>query len=79
MNVTPDSPMNEQAGALELLCSPAKILRDKGICRLKENLLNTNKEGVKQLEISIRLILTSPNTTWERKHGALMGFKVYFL
>ena len=76
-NYSGNSNMAEQTGALELLCSPAKILRDRGIIRLKENLQNTNTEGVKQLEVCIRLLLVAPDSTWERRHGALMGFKVY--
>jgi len=67
--------MAEQTGVLELLCSSAKIKRDRGAIELHNHLRETDSEGLKQLENSVRLLLQDADAPWERKHGALMGFK----
>ena len=66
--------MAEQTGALELLCSSAKIERDRGAVGLHNHLREADSEGIKQLEKSMRLLLQDADAPWERKHGALMGF-----
>ena len=67
--------MAEQTGVLELLCSSAKIERDRGAVELHNHLREADSEGLKQLENSVRLLLQDADAPWERKHGALMGFR----
>ena len=47
----------EQTGTLELLCSSAKIERDRGAVELHNHLREADSEGLKQLENSVRLLL----------------------
>ncbi len=58
---------------LELLCSSAKIERDRGVVELQRQIDSADPVFVKDLEISIQRILEDPSSPWESKHGGLMG------
>ncbi|XP_071507896.1 uncharacterized protein [Diadema antillarum] len=62
---------------LELLLSAKKLERDKGLAALQQNLdqQQPNSE-LAEIEVPLMSVLHNQQSTWEAKHGALMGAKV---
>ena len=58
---------------LVLLCSSAKIERDRGVIELQRQLENPTPLFVRELEVAIQRILSDASAPWESKHGSLMG------
>ena len=64
------------ANVLELLCSSAKLERDRGVTELEKILLSqVSEESHREVESSIQMLLDDREASWEKKHGALMGCK----
>ncbi len=59
--------------SLKLLCSSAKIERDRGAEQLKLYLKNSSDESVHLLEKALNDLFLNDGGTWESRHGALMG------
>ncbi|ESO94206.1 hypothetical protein LOTGIDRAFT_232463 [Lottia gigantea] len=64
---------------LLLLCSSAKIERDRGCVELEKFLEDKNEEEVKDFEDKLLKILSDASSSWESKHGGLMGSKSILL
>ena len=58
---------------LDLLCSSAKLDRDRGVVELQKHLNETNEDGVRRIEQAVQQLLDNKDASWETKHGALMG------
>jgi len=62
-------------GVLTLLCSSAKIERDRGVQELLTFIKDANKDDIVALQKSLHDLLSNTDSTWEGKHGALIGTK----
>ena len=65
--------------ALKLLCSSAKLDRDRGVVEISKFLKPTNGSEVPGLESLLQGLLCDSQAPWETKHGALMGTKALLL
>ena len=61
---------------MKLLCSSAKIERDRGVQEILLFLNETNKDQICMLEQCLNKFLNDKQSPWETKHGSLMGAKV---
>jgi hypothetical protein len=57
------------------LCSSLKLERDRGYQQLVAHLQGLDEEGIYNLQFDLSKILNDIESTWEAKHGALMGAK----
>ena len=57
------------------LCSSLKLERDRGYQQLVAHLQGLDEEGIYNLQVDLSKILNDIESTWEAKHGALMGAK----
>ncbi|XP_071081412.1 uncharacterized protein [Haliotis cracherodii] len=60
---------------LKLLCSTAKLDRDKGLQQLQEFLKKQNVDDVREFENKLVDLMSDGDSTWEKKHGSLMAAK----
>lgn len=60
---------------LKLLCSTAKLDRDKGLQQLEEFLKKQNVDDVREFENKLVDLMSDDDSTWEKKHGSLMAAK----
>lgn len=60
---------------LKELCSSLKLERDRGYQQLVAHLQGLDEEGIYNLQFDLSKILNDIESTWEAKHGALMGAK----
>jgi hypothetical protein len=56
-------------------CSSLKLERDRGYQQLVAHLQGLDEEGIYNLQVDLSKILNDIESTWEAKHGALMGAK----
>ena len=64
---------------LKLLCSTAKLDRDKGVRELEKILEAPEQTTLAWLASEIEIQLKNPQSAWESKHGGLMGAKCLLL
>ena len=60
---------------LNLLCSSAKLDRDRGVAELSKYLKTIDASLVQGLESAIEGLLCDSLAPWESRHGGLMGTK----
>lgn len=60
---------------LELLCNSMKLERDRGVAELLRALPTCNKSERLQFEVNLLLLISDSETSWETKHGCLLGAK----
>ena len=57
------------------LCSSQKLERDRGYHSLVTYLQSLDEEGIYNLQFDLLKLLNNVDSSWETKHGALMGTK----
>lgn len=60
---------------LELLCNSMKLERDKGVGELQRVLPTCSENEKLQFEVNLILLISDSETSWETKHGCLLGAK----
>jgi hypothetical protein len=60
---------------LELLCNSMKLERDKGVGELQRVLPTCSENERLQFEVNLILLISDSETSWETKHGCLLGAK----
>ncbi|XP_064602415.1 uncharacterized protein LOC135468221 [Liolophura sinensis] len=60
---------------LKLICSSAKLERDRGVAELQRFIATLDGPGIQELEQRFLQLLGDTSAEWEKKHGALMGAK----
>lgn len=65
--------------AISLLCSNAKLDRDRGVEALTKFIDQTYEAGLVSLENELIRLLIDSESPWETKHGSLMGSKAILM
>ncbi|KAJ4426515.1 hypothetical protein ANN_27329 [Periplaneta americana] len=60
---------------LELLCNSMKLERDRGVGELQKVLPTCSENERLQFEGNLLLLISDSETSWETKHGCLLGAK----
>lgn len=60
---------------MKLICSSAKLERDRGVAELQRYIATLDGPGIQELEQRFLQLLGDSSAEWEKKHGALMGAK----
>lgn len=60
---------------LELLCNSMKLERDRGVGELQRVLPTCSENERVQFEVNLVLLISDSETSWETKHGCLLGAK----
>jgi hypothetical protein len=60
---------------LELLCNSMKLERDRGVSELQHMLPTCSEHEKLEFEVNLLLLISDSETSWEVKHGCLLGAK----
>ncbi|PSN56963.1 hypothetical protein C0J52_10867 [Blattella germanica] len=60
---------------LNLLCNSMKLERDRGVGELQRVLPSCSENDRVQFEVNLLLLVSDTESTWETKHGCLLGAK----
>ena len=64
---------------LELLCNTMKLERDRGVGELQRILPTLSENDRKLFENNLLILISDTESSWETKHGCLLGAKALIL